>query len=167
MSDKEVTITDDNFVTMLGFNNEHEIAVLPKEQIRAMVHQIEKYIEENGEKVDIEVKHYFSKNVYAREMPMKKGEIVVGKIHKYENLNILSKGKVSVLSIDGIKIIEAPYTFVGSPGTKRVIYAHEDSLWTVIHGTPEKDLEKIEIEVIAKDYSEIESIESKETLCLG
>lgn len=163
----EVVKESDNFVQMLGFSNEHEIAVLPKEQLREMVHKIEDYVNTYGEKIEVPVKHYFSKGVYAREMPMKKGEIVIGKIHKYENFNVLSKGKVSVLSIDGIKIVEAPYSFVGSPGTKRVIYAHEDSVWTVVHGTDEKDIEKIEVEFIAKDYSELESLEFKEKLCLG
>ena len=155
---------DNSLVEMLGFENVTEIATLPKEEIREMISQIENFIKENGELIDIEVKHYFSKGVYAREMPMKKGELVVGKIHKHENFNILSKGKVSVLSIDGIKIVEAPYAFVGSAGTKRVIYAHEDSVWTVMHGTDEKDVAKIELEFIATDYDEISFQEAK---CLG
>lgn len=159
---QDISLNKDNsFVQLLGFENEKEIATLPKEQIREMISQIEKFIRENSELIEIEVKHYFAKNLYAREMPMKKGELVIGKIHKHENFNILSQGKVSVLSIDGIKVIEAPYSFVGSSGTKRVIYAHEDTVWTTMHGTEEKDLAKIELEFIATDYNEITFQEAK------
>lgn len=157
----DVSLPKDSFVEMLGFSNETEIATLPKEEIRHLISQVEKFIKENGELIEIDVKHYFSKGVYAREMPLKKGEIVVGKIHKHENLNILSKGKVSVLSIDGIKVLEGPYTFVGSVGAKRLIYAHEDAVWTTIHGTDEKDVAKIELEFIATDYDEITFQEAK------
>lgn len=105
--------------------------------------------------VDLPVKHFFSKDVYAREMSVAKGVILVGKIHKHQNMNIISKGKVSVLSLDGVQHFEAPYTFVASPGAKRVIFAHEDTVWTTIHGTGEQDLEKIEQEFIAKTYEEV------------
>lgn len=115
------------------------------------------------EQVDVPLSHYFSKDVYAREMNPKKGTLLVGKIHKYANLNILSQGEVSILSIDGCMRVKAPYTFVGSPGAKRLFYVHEDAVWTVIHGTPEKDIEKIEDYFIAKNYKEIdEGLE-----CLG
>lgn len=106
--------------------------------------------------VEIPVTNHFSKGVYAREITIKKGTFVVGKIHKYENLNILSKGEISLMSIDGIIRVKAPYTVVSSPGVKRFAYAHEDCVWTTIHGTEEKDLEKIEDLFIAKSYDEVE-----------
>lgn len=121
--------------------------------------------------VDIPIINHFSKSVYAREMRMPKGTLVIGKIHKHQNLNILSAGEVSVLSIDGVMRVKAPYTFVASPGTKRLIYAHEDVVWTTIHGTDETDVGKIEDEFIAKSYDDVlnEQIISnnEETLCLG
>lgn len=108
--------------------------------------------------VNIEITHHFSKDVYAREMFMPKGTLLVGKIHKFKNLNIMSQGDVAILSIDGVMRVRAPYTFVASPGAKRVFYAHEDTVWTCIHGTEDKDLEKIEDMFIAKDYNEVEII---------
>lgn len=109
-----------------------------------------------------ETKHHFSKDVYARELTIPKGHVIVGAIHKFRNLNIISKGKVSFFSVDGALHVEAPYTFIASPGVKRVIYAHEETVWTTIHGTSETDLDKIEEIFIAKSYAEIEGITPEE-----
>lgn len=117
--------------------------------------------------LDIPIVHHFSKSVYAREMQMPKDSIVVGKIHKHQNMCIISKGEVSVLSIDGLVRLKAPCTFVASPGAQRVIYAHEDTVFTVIHGTDETDLEKIEDEFVAKDFSEIQLTEKDIKLLKG
>lgn len=53
--------------------------------------------------------------------------------------------------------IEAPYTFVSEPGTKRAVLALEDTLWTTVHVTDETDLEKIEEYVIAPTYEALEA----------
>lgn len=103
---------------------------------------------------EIPVKHYFSEGVYAREICIKKGTVLTGHIHKYSQLNILSKGEISVSTEEGIKRISAPFTIVSPAGTKRVAYAHEDCIWTTIHGTRETDIEKIENHFIAKDHNE-------------
>lgn len=103
---------------------------------------------------EIPVKHYFSQGVYAREIFIKKGTVLTGHIHKYSQLNILSKGEMSVSTESGITRISAPFTVVSPPGTKRVAYAHEDCVWTTIHGTFDTDLEKIENHFIVKNHDE-------------
>jgi hypothetical protein len=105
--------------------------------------------------VEIPVSHYFSKDVYAREMRMKAGELVIGKIHRHQNLCIISAGEVSLISTDGAMRVKAPYTFVSGPGAQRAIYAHSDTVWTVIHGTNETELETIEKQFIAADYEDL------------
>jgi hypothetical protein len=104
--------------------------------------------------LDIPVRHFFSPGVYAREIQIPKGAIVTGKIHKFSQLNILSKGEMSVMTEDGVKRVQAPFTIVSPPGTKRIAYAHEDCVWTTIHGTEETDLDKIEQHFIAQDEQE-------------
>ena len=123
-------------------------------QRRAIILDVQKFMVEHADYEPV-MNHYFSKNVYAREMNMIKGSIIVGKIHKFENLCILSKGKALVISHEGKKIVEAPCTFVASPGAKRIIVALEDLTWTNVHGTSETDLAKIEEEFIAKDFNEV------------
>lgn len=114
------------------------------------------------DQVEIPIKHHFSQGVYAREMTVPKGVTVVGKIHKYEQLNILSAGEVLVVTDEGVQHVKAPFTMVAPPGAKRAFYALEDSVWTVIHGTDEKDVEKIEMQFIAQS-----ELEYKEFCKLG
>lgn len=104
--------------------------------------------------VEIPVKHYFSPGVYAREITIPADTALTGKIHKYAQLNILSKGEMSVLTENGIERVMAPFTIVSPPGTKRVAYAHTECVWTTVHGTYETDLEKLEDHFIAKNDAE-------------
>jgi hypothetical protein len=100
------------------------------------------------EQLEILTTHYFAEGLYAREIFIPKGVLLTGKIHKTEHLNILSKGDITVWTEDGMKRLKSPYTLVSKPGTKRVGFAHEDTIWTTIHATKETDLEKLELELI-------------------
>lgn len=104
--------------------------------------------------VELKVIHHFSEGVYARELYIPAGVVLIGEIHKFKNLNILSKGCIQVLTEDGMKEIEAPFTIVSPAGTKRIARALTDCVWTTIHGTDETDLTKIEIHFIAKSEQE-------------
>ena len=111
---------------------------------------------DDGGKEICRIKHYFAPGVYAREMWMPKDCLITGKIHMTEHLNILSQGKVSVSNRGESITMEAPYTFVSPIGTKRAIYAHEDSTWTTIHVTDLTDPEEIEEEIIAETFSRLD-----------
>jgi len=100
--------------------------------------------------VEMPVVHHFSKGVYARELHIPAGTILTGKIHKYPQLNILSKGEISVLTEEGVKRVSAPFHIVSPAGTKRIAYAHSDCVWTTVHGTEETDVDKIEAQFIAQ-----------------
>lgn len=100
--------------------------------------------------VELPIRHFFIKSPvpvtggYAREMTIFQGTALVGRVHKHPCINIISKGDISVTTDEGVKRIQAPYTFVSPAGTKRAGYAHEETLWTTIHLTDETDTEKIE-----------------------
>lgn len=96
--------------------------------------------------------HRFTDGAYSREMLIKQGMLIIGKIHKHAHFNFIMTGKVAVLTEDGPMVITAPYQFASTAGTKRVVLALEDTLWTTVHVTNETDLEKIEEHVIAPDY---------------
>jgi len=104
--------------------------------------------------VELKVIHHFSKGVYARELHIPAGIILTGEIHKFENLNILSKGKIQVLVGDAVQEIEAPFTVVSPAGTKRIARALTDCVWTTVHGTNELDVGIIEKTFIAKSEQE-------------
>ena len=102
------------------------------------------------------LRHYFAPGQYAREISMRKGMIVVGKIHKHAHVNIISKGHVRVFTEgEGEWEMQAPCTFISSPGTQRVVYMLEDTVWTTVHVTDKTDIDEIEAEIIAKDYTEV------------
>ena len=141
---------------------------LPVESVREFISEVEDQVRSLPQ-VEIPAIHHFAnsgtdKGLYTRTIELQKGALIVGKIHKFETVNIVSRGEVWVISQDGKMKIKAGGIFVSTAGAKRIIYAHEDSTWTCIHATPETDLDKIEDEFIAKDYTEL----NKESLkCLG
>lgn len=102
------------------------------------------------------VTHHFAPGVYAREMFLPANHTIVGKIHKHAHLNIISQGVVVVSTEEGSKELVAPCTFTSYAGTKRAVFVKEDAIWTTIHVTDETDLEKIEDEIIAKDFNELD-----------
>ncbi len=104
---------------------------------------------------ELEVKHHFAPGVYAREVLLPAGSVVVGKTHKTEHLNIISQGHCTVHSMGEIIEIHGPYTFVSKAGAKKAVYSHTDVVWTNIHLTDKTDVDEIEKEVI-DEMAEIE-----------
>jgi hypothetical protein len=107
--------------------------------------------------VEIEPTHYFADGIYAREIVIPAGTLLTGKIHRTRHLNIVSKGKIAVVTEEGHKVIDAPFTFVAEAGTKRVGFALEDTVWTTIHASQETDLVKLEDELIAPTFEALEA----------
>lgn len=103
--------------------------------------------------------HYFCKGNYAREIFIRKDTCMIGKIHKHEHINVISKGKCVVVTEDGRETLEAPLTFISKAGIKRAVYAIEDTVWTTIHPTEKTDVDSVEDEVIAKSYEELNRLE--------
>ncbi len=101
--------------------------------------------------VDIATKHYFSEGLYAREITIPAGVTLCGEIHKFKNLNILSKGSMLVY---GLGKVEAPFTVVSPPGTKRIAHTLEECVWTTIHATEETDVDKIKAHFVAQTEQE-------------
>ena len=110
------------------------------------------------------ITHHFAPGIYAREMWMPAGCLITGKIHKTSHLNMLSQGRVTVSNQGDSITYTAPYTFVSPVGTKRAIYAHEDSTWTTIHPTDLEDPEEIEAEIIAETFEELDGFLEHEEL---
>lgn len=137
-----------------------------KEELRAEIVALESVmLKMTSSLIHIEPKHYFAPGLYLREIFIPKGVTLTGKIHKTEHLCILSKGRVSVYTEDGIKEIEASTVVPSLPGTKRVMYAHEDSVWINCHHNPsdERDLEKIDDVFVVDTFDQFKSfMEQKE-----
>lgn len=108
------------------------------------------------EQVDIPIRHHFAEGLYAREMTMPEGAVVVGKIHKCEHLCIISQGDVSIVSEEFTGRVQAPFTYTSKPGAKRAITAHTETVWTTVHMTHETDIETLERELVTDTYDTLE-----------
>ena len=102
------------------------------------------------------VTHLFANGVCSREIFMPKGTIVVSRVHKNDCINVISEGEVAVLSEEGEVRLKAPYKFVSKAGTKRVLVAYEDTVWSNFIRTDETDPEKILDDMTFKTFEEYE-----------
>ena len=114
---------------------------------------------ENVVKGDSEVfplKHTFTDGIYIRQMSMKKDSFVIGKIHRHNHVWFLLTGHIRVVDENNAVEHLAPCYVEAPAGSKRVIYAVEDSIWVNIHANPTntQDLKELEDLIIAKDYEE-------------
>ena len=110
-----------------------------------------------GDSSTFPLKHTFTDGIYIRQMSMKKDSFVIGKIHKHNHVWFLLSGEISVADENNTIDHIAPCYVEAPSGSKRMIYAHEDSVWVNIHANPTntQDLEELEELIIAKDYEEI------------
>ena len=106
----------------------------------------------------VPIKHYFMDGVYIREMTMKKGVAVIGAIHKHLHMCFLLTGRITVMNEEETIDHIAPCFIISKPGVKRVLYAHEDSMWFNTHKNPSntKDVKQLEKEIVAISYEEYE-----------
>lgn len=117
------------------------------------VDELERFMVENYQTIDCPLTHRFTPGMYIREIFMPAGSLITSKIHNTEHPYTISKGKVAV-SIDGKdwEEIEAPYTGITKPGTRRILYIIEDCIWTTYHVNPTdtQDVQEIEDRIIDK-----------------
>lgn len=97
------------------------------------------------------VQHSFGDGCYVREWNSPPDVLTVSKVHKVAHPFFVLKGKVSVLTEEGVQTITAPYYGITPPGTKRLLYTHEETRWVTVHVTNETALDAIEKEIISDD----------------
>ena len=139
---------------------------LSKEQFRNRIMKVQENLENhpNGltgealEKLN-PLKHSFADGCYIREIFNPKGELLITGIHKVKHPFFLMKGDMSILTEDGISRIKAPHHGITMPGTKRIIYCHEDCVFITVHATELTDIKEIEEEIIAKDFDDFDKSE--------
>lgn len=135
----------------------------PPIEIRERIVEMERKLKESvdkGETVDtnpaMPLFHHFADNAYAREMHILKGNMIVGKIHKHSLFNVITKGRITVINEhEGVQVLVGPCFFKAPAGIKRLVFAHEDTVWIGFHPTTETNLEKIEDEFLAKSFPEL------------
>ena len=91
------------------------------------------------------------------------GSVVVGAIHNHKHVWFLLTGKLSIYSNNKLEDYVAPCYVVSEPGTKRLIYAHEQSIFVNVHKNPSntKNIEELEKEIVSFTEEEFKNYKNK------
>lgn len=108
---------------------------------------------------NVTIQNIFTPGVYMRQMFVPAGNILTGMIHKTEHPFIMSLGVIQLFTEEepnGVQVI-APYTGITTPGTRRCIYALEDTIWTEIHPNPDncQDMDILQERFIKKHTNKL------------
>lgn len=110
---------------------------------------------QDADEVGIEILHHFAPGIYAREMRVPAGRLITSKVHRFENLSILSRGRMVLYQDDGTVVeVVAGMHVVAPAGARRVAWVLEDSVWTVFHATTNTNPDEIEAQVVAPSRAE-------------
>lgn len=104
--------------------------------------------------VELPIKHYQIDGVYARSMFIPAGTILTGKIHNFESIAILAKGRIRITNGTESYIISEGHIMVDKPGVKRLGYAETDVIFITVHRTDNIEIEAIEKELVSATFEE-------------
>lgn len=136
------------------------------------IDRLEAAMVEHGQRVEFPVEHSFVPGLYRRTTTLPKGTLLTSMEHKTEHFFVILKGEVHVTSsTEGTVVYKGPCLGVTKPGTRRVIHAVEETVWTTFHVTDETDVEKIAEQILEPHsnplISEGQKNQWKEGACLG
>jgi ribosomal protein L31 len=138
-----------------------EQELVKKQDFRNKSMEIEKNILDHPESISGDAfekmnptKSTFADGQYIREIFMPAGQVITTKIHKKLHPFFVMSGKLSIVSEDGVIEIEAPYHGITKPGTKRVIYTHEDTVFITVHATQKTTIEEVVEEISTEDFND-------------
>lgn len=115
--------------------------------------KITEFFEENLGKFefDPQIVHHFSDGLYAKQMFIPAGFMVISHSHAFSHFSILAKGRVIVKTDDYTNEYAAPACIEIKNNVHHQIEALEDAVWYCIHATDEKDVNKVDQVLIGKD----------------
>ena len=90
------------------------------------------------------VTHRFVPGMYIREIFVPAGTVVISATHKQTHPFIVSMGLVRVVSEqEGAVEYAAPFTGITQAGTRRLVHAITDVIWTTFHPTSKCTVEEV------------------------
>ena len=119
---------------------------------------------DTGESIGLSISHTMTPGLYVRELTMPAGLLIVSRIHLREHPFYILSGEVSVYDGSSVSTYVGPHKGITLPGTKRVLYTHEDTVWVTFHATDKttvKDLEKSGVLVCDK-FEEFDAMVNSE-----
>lgn len=136
-----------------------EAAEKTPDQMRASILKLESAMlaMPKEQQVEFPLEHFFVPGVYMRTLFMPKNAVLTGKIHKTHHFFILLSGEITIWNGGGMVRVKAPKILKSVPGTKRAIFAHEESLLMNVHHNPsdEQDTDKIDDVFTVQSFEEL------------
>ena len=97
------------------------------------------------------LKHHFFPGMYAKEVRISRGHVLLSHKHLFDHLSILASGGI-LLDVDGVRTLHnGPAALNIVAGQHHEVHALTDVVWFCIHATDETDVDKIDETLIAKD----------------
>lgn len=137
----------------LETSDEIEIAVSDDNE---RIDRLESRLLDTNALVELPVAHTFTPGVYRRTILMPAGTLLTSRIHKTEHQYVVVAGSASVyIPGVGVERIEAPYFGITKPGTRRILYIHEDCVWATYHPTT------VDEDAVANESDRLRAIEGR------
>lgn len=95
--------------------------------------------------------HLFTPGLYVRQIEIPAGTLLTSMEHSTEHPFVILSGTIDVISdFEEIQYV-GPCMGVTKPGTKRLLFAHTDTVWLTFHANPEnlQDPEQIGMRILA------------------
>jgi hypothetical protein len=109
--------------------------------------------------------HHHANGIYGREIHIPAGTVLVGEIHRFDCLAVLSSGIIRVVTDTEDKTIHAPKTFNIPAGAKNVGFAITDVVWTTFHPNTsgEQDPDALRAMLTTDSYDNVELLVEQAT----
>lgn len=119
---------------------------------------------QHGDPIDCPLEHSFFPGLYVRKITMPKGAKIISRVHRTRHPYCVLRGKVDVFIPGfGVQHIEAPFHGVTEPGTQRLLYCHEETVWITYHSNPDDEsLEEIEKRIIEDRFNPLLGVSHSE-----
>jgi hypothetical protein len=110
---------------------------------------------------ELPLKHVFTPGLYCRTIYMPQGALLTSRVHLTQHPFFVLSGVVSVWDdASGWVTLAEHDSGITNPGTRRILFIHEDCAWMTIHPNPENetDPEKI-VESVTYDHRKLRELE--------
>ncbi len=97
---------------------------------------------------DLPPVHTITAGLYSRRLFMPAGMMIVSKIHRKQHQYVIFSGRATVFTEAGAVEVGAGFSGITEPGTRRILFIHEDCDWMTFHPTDKTDPASIEAEII-------------------
>ena len=97
------------------------------------------------------IHHHFIGGVYAKELRIPAGFVLVTHEHKYDHMSVLAKGYVEVEVAGEVERRHGPHVFNIRAGQAHTVRAISDAVWLCIHATDVADPALVDETLIVRE----------------